>query len=174
MAVFCSLDSLRISQSSLKSTLHVELASYKFQQVQNDWFMQSLRFSHDFSDVIYNSTNRTATSSFVRTNAAHSSLFLQSLIKHLVHPSNPTRDAEIDSSITEFDDQSTNDIWVDFCHDLQLLALGVLGFGDGGLETGKQFGVEFLFYTIVSLLWRRIEEEEDVSEKERGCDVRLQ
>lgn len=59
-------------------------------------------------------------------------------------------DTEVDSSLADFQDQSTEDLRVDFGHGLELLALAVLGFADGGFQALEEFGFEFLEMSRIS------------------------
>ena len=52
--------------------------------------------------------------------------------QHLVHPGYFGRDAVIDGAFADLHDQTPQYIRLDFGHHLELLALAVFGFGDGG------------------------------------------
>jgi len=68
---------------------------------------------------------------------------LQSIAQNLVELCNLGGNAEVDCTVTDFDNESSDDVWVDLCDDLELLALGVFGLGNGGFETGEELLVEF-------------------------------
>lgn len=60
---------------------------------------------------------------------------LQAVRKELVHLGDAGRDAEVDGSVTDFDDESTNDVGINLVSDLKLLAgSDVGGLGDGRLQ----------------------------------------
>lgn len=59
-------------------------------------------------------------------------------------------DTEVDSSLADFQDQSTEDLRVDFGHGLELLALAVLGFADGSFQALQELGFEFLEMSRIS------------------------
>ena len=81
------------------------------------------------------------------------------VVQNLVHLSNLAADAKVNSPVTDLDDQTTNNLWIDFGDDLELLALRVLGFGNSGFQSREEFGVEFLS-NHVSVL-KRSEEQVD-------------
>jgi hypothetical protein len=61
---------------------------------------------------------------------------LQSVREELVHLGDAGRDAEVDGSVTDLDDESTNNIRVDLVGDLELLTLAdVRGLGDSSLKS---------------------------------------
>jgi hypothetical protein len=69
---------------------------------------------------------------------------LYSITQHLVHSVNLRGNTVIDRPLADLNDQAAQDVWVDFGDNFELLTLGVLGFGDGGLEALLEFIVEFL------------------------------
>lgn len=72
-------------------------------------------------------------------------MFLQGVREELVHLGDASRDAEVDSTVTDLDDESTNDVGVDGVGDLELLALAdVGGLGDSSLESRKSLVVKGL------------------------------
>lgn len=64
-------------------------------------------------------------------------LFLQAVGEELVQLGDLGGDGEVDGSVADLDDEPTQDIRVHLVSHLQLLALAVLGLGDGGLETAE-------------------------------------
>lgn len=86
----------------------------------------------------------------------YQSIHLQSISEQLVHLGHLSRNTEIDSTITNLDNQSTLDIRVDLGHDLEFLALAdILGFGDCGFEAGKGAVVEGLYNVSISFFKKR-------------------
>lgn len=91
-------------------------------------------------------------------------LHLQSIGKSLVQLGDLGGDAEVDGAVTDLDNESTDEVRVDLelvrmCSshsikvkyiatysgdNLELLALAVLGLGDGLLEAGDGLGIELL------------------------------
>lgn len=72
-------------------------------------------------------------------------MFLQGVREELVHLGDAGRDAEVDGTVTNLDDESTNDVGVDGVGDLELLALADVGrLGDSSLESREGLVVEGL------------------------------
>jgi len=68
---------------------------------------------------------------------------LQGITEELVHLGNTGRDGEIDCSVTDVDNETTEDIWVDLVSNLELLALSnVRGLGNGRFETRQGLVIE--------------------------------
>lgn len=93
----------------------------------------------------------------------NSILHLQSIRQKLVHLGDLGRDAEIDGAVTDLDDEPANKVRVDLHllvltwkmvdgidrtylgDNLELLALAVLGLGNGLLQAGDGLAVELLY-----------------------------
>lgn len=73
-------------------------------------------------------------------------IILQAVSEELVQLGDLGRDREVDSSVANLNDQAAEDVRVDLVPDLELLALDVLGLGDGGLETVEGFVVQSLVH----------------------------
>lgn len=72
-------------------------------------------------------------------------LYLQSILEQLVHLGHFGGNRQVNRTVTDLDDESTTDLWVDLGNDLELLALAnVLGLANGGFETAKSAVVEGL------------------------------
>jgi hypothetical protein len=73
-------------------------------------------------------------------------LYLQSILKELVHLGHLGCDGQIDGTVGNLDDESTLDLRVDLGNDLELLAGGdVVRLVDGRLETAEGSVVEGLY-----------------------------
>ena len=69
---------------------------------------------------------------------------LQAVGKELVQLGDLGGDGEIDGAVADLDDEAAQDLRVDLVPDLELLALAVLGLGDGVLEAAESPVVEGL------------------------------
>ena len=69
---------------------------------------------------------------------------LQAVGQELVELGDLGGDGEVDGAVTDLDDQAAEDLGVHLVPDLELLALAVLGLGDGGLEAVEGLVVEGL------------------------------
>jgi hypothetical protein len=73
-------------------------------------------------------------------------VILQGVRQELVHLGNASRDAEVNGSVANLDDEAANDLRVNLVGDLELLALAdVGGLGDGSLEAVEGLVVEGLW-----------------------------
>ena len=77
-------------------------------------------------------------------------LHLQSIGQSLVQLGDLGRNAEVDSAVTNLNNESTNKVGVNLGDNLELLALADLGLGDGLLETGDGLVVELLNYIALA------------------------
>src|SRR5271170_1137063 len=68
--------------------------------------------------------------------------------QNLVHLRDLRADAVVDRAVADLDNQAPDNLRVDLRHDLELLALAVLGLGDRGLEAAEELFVESLQHTI--------------------------
>lgn len=94
------------------------------------------------NNIVYNSVRRAL---FPVKSWPVISVFLQSIVEELIHLCDTRRDTKVNGAITNFNDQSANDIRVDLVRNLELLALAdILGFRNGGFKTRKHLIVEGL------------------------------
>lgn len=79
---------------------------------------------------------------------------LQGIGEGLVELGDLGRHAQVDGAVTDLNDQTADQLGVDLGDDLELLALAVLGLGDGLFEAGDGLVVEFLRGLLVYwFLW---------------------
>lgn len=85
-------------------------------------------------------------------------VILQGVVEELVHLCDLGRDGQVDGSVADLDNETTDDFGVNLVCHLELLALAdVGGLGNGGLEAGESLVVELLdeFWSVYISLNRK-------------------